>query len=198
MSKAESVIFLLLALDTFGYLLTLLSSCSLSPFSLSWTWCSNQGAELIYQVWWWQGVHCALVGGTCLAWMHCCRLLPCCKVIIIKTRLADADCAFEVQTSFHPPSILQSTFLPNLINSLIPHQILGFYLWILICLWTQLRWNELDFLNFLQWLPGGNRLLEFQWLLQIESVGLDWPLKIANLGSWTCSNFNYSSLAREQ
>lgn len=117
MSNAESVIFFLLsiALDTFGYLLTLHSFCSLCPFSLSWTWCSNQGAELIYQVWWWQGVHCALVGGTCLAWMHCCRLLPCCKVIVIKTRLADADCAFEVQTSFPPPSILQSTFLPNLI-----------------------------------------------------------------------------------
>ncbi len=52
------------------------------------------------------GVLCSGGGGTWLAWTHGFRLLPCCKVIVIKSRLTVVDSAFEVQMSL--PSILKS------------------------------------------------------------------------------------------
>lgn len=52
-------------------------------------------------------------GGAWLARMRSFRLLPCCKVIVIKSWLTVVDIAFEVQMSF--PSILKSPLQHHLL-----------------------------------------------------------------------------------
>lgn len=80
------------------------------------------------------------------------RLLPCCKVIVIKSRLTVVDRAFEVQMPF--PSILKSPFQRHLLmrsskKKSYPMPNIRLCLWILIYLWTQMGWNEFDSPNFL-------------------------------------------------